>query len=210
MQLFTAPTFQIYLSDLQPIQTWDTQYQSLSGVLECYRNRPNIMQIAETKTGLIFLKLLLKIPVITEKRNYQFTIEFSALPSIPRPVSNIVILLLVSSRLQNKRYSGQFQGSMKHELQGNWQSPWKIEDTISKIKFLLDTHHIHTTHCMREANKVADKLASLNHKSGNNCIYTTYSSLPRQIIGLVNIDRWQIPSFKVRKRNHGAIIFDPP
>ncbi|KAH0730874.1 hypothetical protein KY289_002062 [Solanum tuberosum] len=95
-------------------------------------------------------------------------------------------------------------------IQGNWQSPWKIEDTISKIKFLLDTHHIHTTHYMREANKVADKLASLSHKSENNCIYTNYSSLPRQIIGLLNIDKWQIPSFRVRRRNHGAITFDPP
>ncbi|KAG5627521.1 hypothetical protein H5410_012739 [Solanum commersonii] len=98
----------------------------------------------------------------------------------------------------------------KLDMKGNWQSPWKIEDTISKIKFLLDTHHIHTTHYMREANKVADKLASLSHKSGNNCIYTNYSSLPRQIIGLLNIDRWQIPSFRVRRRNHGAITFDPP
>ena len=46
-------------------------------------------------------------------------------------------------------------------IQGTWQSPCKIEDTISKIKFLLDTYHIHTTHCMREANKFADKSSFL-------------------------------------------------
>ncbi|XP_060182070.1 uncharacterized protein LOC132611702 [Lycium barbarum] len=52
-------------------------------------------------------------------------------------------------------------------LNGNWQSPWRIEDIVNRIKYLMELNQITTNHCFREANKVADKLASLSHSNGN-------------------------------------------
>ncbi|KAK4341343.1 hypothetical protein RND71_039844 [Anisodus tanguticus] len=95
-------------------------------------------------------------------------------------------------------------------IQDIWLSPWRIESIVSKIKFLMESNQVSTNHSFREANKVANKLASLSHTTGHTCIYTNYDTLPRQIKGLLNTDRWQLSSFRVRRRKHGAIIYDPP
>ncbi|XP_060214024.1 uncharacterized protein LOC132641152 isoform X2 [Lycium barbarum] len=58
-------------------------------------------------------------------------------------------------------------------ITNQWTSPWKIEETVKKIKQLMIDNGVITRHCFREANEVADKLATQGHRSNENCIYTT-------------------------------------
>ncbi|XP_059292579.1 uncharacterized protein LOC132046049 [Lycium ferocissimum] len=42
-------------------------------------------------------------------------------------------------------------------------TPWRIKETVEEIRKLVLRHDIIVKHCFREANKVADKLASMSH-----------------------------------------------
>lgn len=53
---------------------------------------------------------------------------------------------------------------------GSWTTPWRIEDTTEGIKKLVTNYDIVIQHCFREANKVANKLATISHNQKNNCV----------------------------------------
>jgi len=42
-------------------------------------------------------------------------------------------------------------------------TPWRIKDMFQEIMKIVEDHGYHISHCFREANKPADKLASLSH-----------------------------------------------
>ncbi|OIT00190.1 PREDICTED: uncharacterized protein LOC109228743 [Nicotiana attenuata] len=95
-------------------------------------------------------------------------------------------------------------------ISGTWATLWRISDKINELKMLEDSHDIVTHHCFREANKVADKLAALCHINEEACIYTNFNSLPRQVKGLLNADRWHMPTFRVKRRKPSGLIYEPP
>lgn len=70
---------------------------------------------------------------------------------------------------------------------------------------MLSIPGVFTNHCFREANKVADKMASLGHNRNQLHIYT----LPSQLKGLLNTDKQQIPSFRIKKRKPAMIVYEP-
>ncbi|XP_060170788.1 uncharacterized protein LOC132601740 [Lycium barbarum] len=94
--------------------------------------------------------------------------------------------------------------------QGDWTVPWRISETISKIQTLIQGRGITIQHCFREANQVADKLASLSHHLQETHIYTSFDIMPRQIKGLLNVDRWQLPTFRARGKRPGVLTLEPP
>ncbi|KAG5620548.1 hypothetical protein H5410_005766, partial [Solanum commersonii] len=69
-----------------------------------------------------------------------------------------------------------------------------------EIKKLVIDHGVITRHCFIEANKVAEKLASISHNIDVIKVYTQYIDLPTTIRGLLTTDRWQFPSFRVKMR----------
>ena len=52
------------------------------------------------------------------------------------------------------------------------------------------------THCLREANKPADRLSKLGADSGESVVYDSFVDLPRLVRGDVTLDRWGCPSFR--------------
>uniref|UniRef100_M1D3M3 RNase H family protein n=1 Tax=Solanum tuberosum TaxID=4113 RepID=M1D3M3_SOLTU len=95
-------------------------------------------------------------------------------------------------------------------IQNFWSSPWRIIETVEEIRKLVCRYDIQINHCFKEANKVADKLASMSHSINSVKIYTDHNSLPRKVKGLFNLDRWQFPSFRTKRKKPSLIYFDPP
>ncbi|WMV08040.1 hypothetical protein MTR67_001425 [Solanum verrucosum] len=60
---------------------------------------------------------------------------------------------------------------LQNTINGIWTTSWRIEEIVRDIKSLVGLHGITTTHCYREANKVADKLASIGHSLESLKIY---------------------------------------
>ncbi|KAH0690823.1 hypothetical protein KY289_018181 [Solanum tuberosum] len=61
-----------------------------------------------------------------------------------------------------------------------------------------------------EANKPADALASLSHKIEEIKVFTLFSNLPSNIRGLINMDKWSLPSFRQIKIKPSHFVYDPP
>lgn len=70
-------------------------------------------------------------------------------------------------------------------------------------------HKISTQHCLREANKVADKLASLIHNLTNAQIYSKLNAIPGIVKGFLNMDKWKFPSFRAKKCKPSFLIYNP-
>ncbi|KAK6781530.1 hypothetical protein RDI58_019326 [Solanum bulbocastanum] len=81
-----------------------------------------------------------------------------------------------------------------------WSTPWRIRETVDEIKELILKHNIQINHCYREANRVADKLASYSHLTNTSIILTDTSGLSAHVKGLLNLDKWQFPSFRIKKK----------
>lgn len=91
-----------------------------------------------------------------------------------------------------------------------WKTPWKIASIVEDIQELVEDSESHITHCFREANKPADKLASLSHRSSEIQIFNSFSVLPVEVKGLTNVDRWGIPSLRTKDVPDNHIVYDPP
>ncbi|XP_075101931.1 uncharacterized protein LOC142177353 [Nicotiana tabacum] len=95
-------------------------------------------------------------------------------------------------------------------IQGIWSKPWRINSVVMEVKMLVEQKGLIIRHCFREANQVVDKMASLSHQLEEVYIFTYFDTLPRQVKGLLNVDRWQIPAFRVKKRRPSTIVYEPP
>ncbi|XP_075091898.1 uncharacterized protein LOC142172040 [Nicotiana tabacum] len=84
-------------------------------------------------------------------------------------------------------------------------TPWRLLQIVDKIKQIVSEKGAAVKHCYREANKVADKLASISHLHKQ-----AITGLPRQIRGLHQLDRWEMASFRIRQRKTSKIYFEPP
>ncbi|OIT37319.1 putative ribonuclease h protein [Nicotiana attenuata] len=93
---------------------------------------------------------------------------------------------------------------------GTWPSPWRIANNVRQLKTLVHNNGIIIRHCFKEANRVADRMASLSHKTVAVYINTNFETLPRQVKGLLNTDRWNLPTFRVMKRKPSKLIYEPP
>ncbi|XP_075099097.1 uncharacterized protein LOC142175982 [Nicotiana tabacum] len=95
-------------------------------------------------------------------------------------------------------------------IRREWKVPWKIESIITEIQDIVEEHGFVINHCFREANKPADKLASLSHISNIIHVFNSFVDFPNQVKGLVNMDRWDIPSFRIKIAKPGHVIHDLP
>ncbi|KAH0671069.1 hypothetical protein KY289_025562 [Solanum tuberosum] len=91
-----------------------------------------------------------------------------------------------------------------------WSTPWRMRETVEEIRELILIHNNQINHCYREANRVTDKLASYSHLTNTTIVITDTFGLPAHVKGLLNLDKWQFPSFRVKKRKPSLIYYDPP
>ncbi|CAN4085228.1 unnamed protein product [Withania somnifera] len=78
-----------------------------------------------------------------------------------------------------------------------WAIQWKIGNKVQDIKGLIEGRTVLTSHCFQETE---DPMASLSHNLDNLYICRDFNLLPRQVKGLLKRDRWQLPSFRVKRR----------
>ncbi|KAH0698662.1 hypothetical protein KY284_012877 [Solanum tuberosum] len=89
-------------------------------------------------------------------------------------------------------------------------TPWKMQKEVEELKAHMENTSYILRHCYREANKVADKLASLCHTNQHSTMFTTFAELPRRIKGLMTMDRWNMINFRTIRKKKIEIIWDPP
>jgi len=85
-------------------------------------------------------------------------------------------------------------------------TPWKMQKEVEELKAHMENTSYILRHCYREANKVADKLASLCHTNQQSTMFTTFAELPRRIKGLMTMDRWNMANFRTIRKNKIEII----
>ncbi|XP_059295685.1 uncharacterized protein LOC132049028 [Lycium ferocissimum] len=78
--------------------------------------------------------------------------------------------------------------------------PWQVDKIIRDIRRSLEGTFWSIQHCFHEANKVADLLAAMSHNTHMDRVYTNFEDLPRQVKGLVNMDKWVPPNFRIRNK----------
>ncbi|XP_047249936.1 ribonuclease H-like [Capsicum annuum] len=67
--------------------------------------------------------------------------------------------------------------AMQKFLSHEWETPWKIADTVNRIKLLLQNKQVQIRHIFREGNQLADYLANLTFEQ-EKFIFTTFNQLP--------------------------------
>ncbi|KAK4723416.1 hypothetical protein R3W88_026195 [Solanum pinnatisectum] len=73
-----------------------------------------------------------------------------------------------------------------------WSTPWRMKEMVDEIR------------------EVADKLSSYSHLTNTTIVLTDTSDLQAHVKGLLNLDKWQFPSFRIKKRKPSLIYYDPP
>lgn len=93
---------------------------------------------------------------------------------------------------------------------GKCKIPWKLQRDITTIQQMVQQNNIQIQHCFREGNEVADLLSKHAHNLNNMAIFLEESELPREVRGAIRIDRIQLPTFRIRPKNHSGWHFEPP
>lgn len=88
--------------------------------------------------------------------------------------------------------------------------PWKVSDEVKELNRLKELTGFDLGHCFREANQVADKLAELSHSQTYYQLFHNFEDLPRQVKGLLNMDRWGLPSMRTTRKKKSEITYNPP
>ncbi|XP_059277807.1 uncharacterized protein LOC132031987 [Lycium ferocissimum] len=95
-------------------------------------------------------------------------------------------------------------------IKREWKPPWKIAKEIQQIQNLVEENGFNISHWFREANKPADKLASFSHSTNGIQVFNSFSVVPRSVRGLINLDKWNLPSFRIRPVKPSLLVYDPP
>nr|XP_009767528.1 PREDICTED: uncharacterized protein LOC104218683 [Nicotiana sylvestris] len=74
-------------------------------------------------------------------------------------------------------------------------TPWRLLQTVNKIKEIMEEKKVTVKHCYREANRVADRLAAISHTHKQHITTSNSEALPRQIRGLLHLDRLDLAAF---------------
>ncbi|XP_059306503.1 uncharacterized protein LOC132057945 [Lycium ferocissimum] len=91
-----------------------------------------------------------------------------------------------------------------------WKPPWNIANYIESIQKPVEENEFIITHCYREANKPADKLAAISHASDVIQIFNSFSEISTSVRGLINMDRWNPPSFRIKEIKDRNLVYDHP
>ncbi|KAH0769685.1 hypothetical protein KY290_013666 [Solanum tuberosum] len=80
-------------------------------------------------------------------------------------------------------------------INGEWRTPWRLDKLIQEAHQIVESHGFIISHCFREASKPADILASRSYSVDAIHEFNSFSDLSREVRGLINTNRWELPSF---------------
>jgi len=83
-------------------------------------------------------------------------------------------------------------------INGEWKMPWRLDKSIQEAQQIVESHGFITSHCFREAKKPTDILASMSYSVDAIHDFNSFSDLPREVRGLINTDKWELPSFRMQ------------
>ncbi|XP_027150296.1 uncharacterized protein LOC113750530 [Coffea eugenioides] len=89
-----------------------------------------------------------------------------------------------------------------HILLGKASCPWGVYHEIQQL-LELRGHFLRVSHCLRQANQVADALSNVGCAQGGEKIYTSSLALPPEARGAMRLDRVGVPS--VRRMVHDRV-----
>ncbi|XP_070036619.1 uncharacterized protein [Nicotiana tomentosiformis] len=125
-----------------------------------------------------------------------------------------VALLFVIKWCRNNRFDKIIANSDSKLLvdcvNGYSGTPWRILKEVEKLKVHKEQAGFLLDHCFREINQVADKLPSMSYTFSQSHIFQNFAELPRQVKGLMAVDRWNLPTFRTSNKKRTDIIFQPP
>ncbi|WMV58548.1 hypothetical protein MTR67_051933 [Solanum verrucosum] len=82
----------------------------------------------------------------------------------------------------------------------NWRIPWEIAERVEDSQEIMKHINIQIRHTFREANQLADYITNIAIGTTEKQQFQEYNQLPSWGRRIVNIDKQQIPSIRIRTR----------
>lgn len=86
-----------------------------------------------------------------------------------------------------------------------WKVPWQIVEQVEEIQQLQHGIQTDFRHIFREANQFADKLANTTIDQKQHMLIQSFQQLPTQSKGILNMDKAQIASSRIKTRKINII-----
>lgn len=88
--------------------------------------------------------------------------------------------------------------------------PWRLDKLIQEAQQITESHGFIISRCFRVANKPVNILASRSYSVSTIHDFNFFCDLPREVRGLINTDRWELPSFRMQQVKPSNFIYEPP
>lgn len=85
-------------------------------------------------------------------------------------------------------------------LSRDWRIPWDVVKITEEVKRLMKETTIQVVHKYRETNKLVDVIASIVILRESMQQYNAFSLLPSMARKILNMDKQQGPSLRIRSR----------
>lgn len=85
-------------------------------------------------------------------------------------------------------------------IKGSIKANWQLQETISKIRRLMEHGQFAINHCYREINMAADTLTNLGVLNKYRTIFNTTVSMPTQVKAIVKMDRVNMLTFRIKPK----------
>ncbi|WMV29406.1 hypothetical protein MTR67_022791 [Solanum verrucosum] len=85
-------------------------------------------------------------------------------------------------------------------IQRSWKVPWSLIQKIEEINEIMSTLNIQLVHIFREANQLADYITNIAINHEDIQPYYSFQELPSKARKILNMDKQQIPSIRIRTR----------
>ncbi|WMV45805.1 hypothetical protein MTR67_039190 [Solanum verrucosum] len=82
----------------------------------------------------------------------------------------------------------------------NWRIPWELVEIMEDIHNMLGKITVNVRHIFREANQLAACIANSVGNTEYKQIFLNFQQLPSKGRKLLNIDKYQVPSFRIKTR----------
>ncbi|KAK4718231.1 hypothetical protein R3W88_016569 [Solanum pinnatisectum] len=92
--------------------------------------------------------------------------------------------------------------SFKNMIRKEWKIPWELIEKIEKIHELMKSLNIQIRHIFREANQLAEFITTttIDQEQEGKLQYQHFNQLPGKAKGILNIDKQQIPTIRIKTR----------
>ncbi|KAG5590615.1 hypothetical protein H5410_041129 [Solanum commersonii] len=129
---------------------------------------------------------------------------------VKNPLKLILLIQSINFNNRNKGKGSKYPLDYLKSYRREWKVPWRILHIINEVQELVEKNGFEIKQCFREANRPTDKLASMSHNFESIHVFYSHIELPNQVKGLVNMDKWDIHSFRIKMNKPSHIIYDPP